>query len=122
MTILQNEPGVTQMLEQDSDSTADQLSVKRWLRTREEAGKRIDPTTAEVMWTYTQTLDPYGVYPDLREECRQVGRAYFARSPESDIWVWFGDLDGEIRENIWQLHNSRLESLDDLFDELAIWG
>ena len=28
----------------------------------------IDPATAEVNWTYGQTLDPYGTIPDLPEE------------------------------------------------------
>ena len=63
-----------------------------WLASRKEAGLKIDPETAEVEWTYAQTLDPYGVYPELPEENRQVGRAYFARSPGSDVWVSFGDL------------------------------
>ena len=57
-----------------------------WLASRQEAGLKIDPETAEVEWTYAQTLDPYGVYPLLPEEyC--VGREYFARSPGSDVWV-----------------------------------
>ena len=55
-------------------------------------GQQIDPATAEVDWTYAQTLDPYGVHPDLPEEAQQVGRSYFARNPGSDIWVSFGDL------------------------------
>jgi hypothetical protein len=65
---------------------------------RKEAGRRIDPAAAEVRWIYTQTLDPYGIDPDLPEECLQVGREYFARSPESDTWVWFGDLSDDIRD------------------------
>ena len=38
---------------------------KAWLAIRKEAGRKIDPETAEVDWIYAQTLDPYGVYPDL---------------------------------------------------------
>ena len=45
-----------------------------------------------------RTLDPYGVYPDLPEECQQVGREYFARSTGSDIWVHFHDLPEETRD------------------------
>jgi hypothetical protein len=63
--------------------------VNKWLATRKEAGLEIDPKTAEVFWTYAQTLDPYGVDPDLPEEYQQVRRAYFARAPGSDVWVWF---------------------------------
>ena len=73
---------------------------------REKAGLRIDPETAEVEWCYAQTLDPYGDGLDLPEEYRQVGRAYFARSPEGDIWVRFGDLPDEVREKLWIMHGS----------------
>jgi hypothetical protein len=76
---------------------------------RREAGLKIDPETAEVCWRtaevcwrYAQTLDPYGVYPDLRPECQQVGREYFARSPGSDIWVEFGDLPKATRDVLWE--------------------
>ena len=79
-----------------------------WLAVRKEAGLKIDPETAEVEWIYAQTLDPYGVYPDLSEECQQVGREYFARSPESDTWVWFGDLPDATRKALWQKHASKL--------------
>jgi hypothetical protein len=86
----------------------DQMTVEQWLATRKEAGLYIDPETAEVDWTYAQTLDPYGVHPDLPEECRQVGREYFARSPGSDIWVNFGDLPDHTRDALWKRHRSNL--------------
>jgi hypothetical protein len=70
----------------------EKMTVEQWLAIRREAGLKIDPETAEVEWDYAQTLDPYGVDPNLPEEYQQVGREYFARSPGSDIWVWFGDL------------------------------
>jgi hypothetical protein len=60
--------------------------------TRKEAGERIDPLTAEVMWVTAQTLDPYGIDPDLPEELWQIGAEFFARSPDSDIWVLSDDL------------------------------
>ena len=62
---------------------ADQMSVEQWLAIRKEAGLKIDPETAEVMWTYAQTLDPYGVYPDLPVECDCVGREYLPVFPEA---------------------------------------
>jgi hypothetical protein len=71
-----------------------------WLAIRKEAALEIDPETADVDWDYVQTLDPYGVHPDLREECWQVGREYFARSPGSDVWVWFGDLPEAVRDRL----------------------
>jgi hypothetical protein len=78
-------------MKRTSQETAE---IKQWLALRKEEGLKIDPETAEVDWHYGQTLDPYGVYDEweLPEEFDQVGREYFARSPGSDIWVWFGDL------------------------------
>jgi hypothetical protein len=46
--------------------------VEQWLAIRKEAGLKINPKTAEVEWRYALTLDPWGVYPDLPEECQQV--------------------------------------------------
>jgi hypothetical protein len=75
---------------------------------RKAAGLHIDPETAEVEWTYAQTLDPYGDDPNLPEECRQVGREYFARSPGGDVWIWFGDLPDATRNSLWEKHKTRL--------------
>ena len=68
------------------------FDAEQWLAIRKEAGLKIDPETAEVYWTYAQTEDPYGIYPDLPDEWEQIGREYFARSPGSDISIHFGDL------------------------------
>ena len=84
------------------------FDVERWLAVRKEAGLKINPETAEVCWIYAQTLDPYGVRPDLPEDCQQVGREYFARSPQSDIWVSFKDLPKETRDALWETHKSQL--------------
>jgi hypothetical protein len=81
---------------------------KAWHAIRKEAGLKIDPETAEVLWTYAQTLDPYGVDPELPEELQQFGREYFARSPGSDVWVWFGDLPEATRDALWKKHSSKL--------------
>ncbi len=60
--------------------------------------KGIDPDTAEVHWSYTQALDPYGINPGLPEECECVGRDLFVRSLPKGIWVWVGDLPSELRD------------------------
>src|SRR5262249_44284040 len=78
------------------------------LAIRKEAGLKIDTETAEVERIYARKLDPYGVYPDLPDECDQVGREYFARSPGSDLWVNFGDLPDATRDALWRRHKSRL--------------
>jgi hypothetical protein len=73
-----------------------------------EAELKIDPATAEVIWIYAQTLDPYDIEPDLPEEYQQIGREYFARAPGSDVWVLFGDLPEATRKALWAKHSSRL--------------
>lgn len=75
---------------------------------REACGLQVDPETAEVEWTYAQTLDPYGDNPNLSKECDQVGREYFARCPGSDVWVCFDDLPDATRDALWKKYKSRL--------------
>jgi hypothetical protein len=78
--------------ENENEKTTEAEKVERWLAVRKEAALQINSETAEVCWVYAQTSDPYGVEPDLPEEYQQVGREYFARSPGSDIGVWFGPM------------------------------
>jgi hypothetical protein len=85
-----------------------EVTVKYLRALRKAVGLQIDPQTAQVKWTYEQTLDPYGDYPHLPEECQQVGREYFARSPGSDLWISFGDLPKATRDALWQMHESKL--------------
>ena len=90
--------------------STDEIEREKSLALRKEAGRKIDPETAEVDWDYRQTLDPYGLYPEeeIPEEHWQVGREYFARSPGSDIWVWFGDLPATTRDTLWKKHKASL--------------
>ena len=85
-----------------------QIAVEAWLQVRKEAALKIDPETAEVTWCYRQTLDPYGVQVEIPEEYQQIGREYFACAPDSDIWVWFGDLPGAISARLWEIHHQNL--------------
>src|SRR5690349_15379218 len=80
----------------------EQITVGQFLAIRKEAAFEIDPETAEFIWSWEQILDPYGVDPDLPEECYCVGRVYFARSPESDVWVSFYDLPKATVERLWE--------------------
>jgi hypothetical protein len=89
--------------------TAREQEIEQWLAVRKEEGLRIDPETAEVMWTYGQTMDPYNLEGgDLPAELWQVGREYFARAPESRIWVHFGDLPKAVEKALWAKHSSQL--------------
>jgi hypothetical protein len=72
--------------------SADQNKVEEWLAIRKEAGRKIDPETAEVTWIFAYDFDPYGVDPELPDELKWISRNYFARAPGSDIWVCFDDL------------------------------
>jgi hypothetical protein len=82
--------------------------TENWLAIRKEGGLQIDPETAEVDWDYALTLDPYYLGYEIPEECQQVGREYFVRSPGSDVWVWFGDLPERTREVLWERHHKKL--------------
>jgi hypothetical protein len=75
---------------------------KRRMEERRAAGLLIDPSTAEIDWTYAQIFDPYGDGLPLLPEEVQGGRAYFARAPGSDIWVCFYDLPDATRDAIWK--------------------
>jgi hypothetical protein len=93
-----------------------ELTVEQWLAIRKEAGLHIDPETAEVMWTYAQTCDPYGIDPDLPEELKQIGREYFARAPGSDVWVSFGDIPESIRKALRERPKHDEDLWDDIFE------
>jgi hypothetical protein len=91
-------------------TASEKAEDEQWLATRKEAGLTIDPETAEVLWIYADTEDPYYVFDEweLPEEFIQVGREYFARSPGSDIWVHFDDLPNTVRKELWGKHHSEL--------------
>jgi len=74
---------------------------------RKAAGLHIDPETAIVNWEYRYTCDPYGDHPDL-PTYQQIGREYFARSPESNVWVLFEDLPDATHDALWENHKRRL--------------
>jgi hypothetical protein len=81
---------------------ADEISYRQWRAIRVKAGLTIDPQTAEVYWQHAQIMDPYGVGLDLHEEAQNIGRVFFARSRESNIWVAFEDLPDAKRAALWE--------------------
>jgi hypothetical protein len=85
-----------------AETRIDGMTIDEWLATRRAEGLKIDPETAEVDWIYAQTLDPYGVYPQLPDRLQQVGREYFAHAPGSDVWVLFDDLPQTTAEALWE--------------------
>ena len=103
--------------EMRSDAVDDQIRVEEWLAIRKEAGLKIVPETAEVFWKHGYVLDPYGVDRNMPEECRQIGRLYFASSQGSDIWVSYYDLPDETRKALWVKIDAGYYD-DDLLDRL----
>jgi hypothetical protein len=91
----------------ERERKGDDPEAKAWLDERKREALLIDPATAEVHWSFEQTLDPYGMIPDLPEQFQQVGREYFARRPGSDIWVHFGDLPDKVREKLRKHPNAK---------------
>ena len=75
---------------------------KEWLATRKEIGRQIDPDAAEVIWQFEPVLDPYQVCKDLPDQLQLVGREYFARSLETEVWVSFDDLPKSSRNRLWR--------------------
>jgi hypothetical protein len=108
MNNFENKEGITEMSLANTVGTQSDLTTQQWLEIRKKLGAQIDPETAEVLWTYGQIMDPYGVEPDLPAEYYQVGRLYFARCPGSRIWVSFYDLPDETRERLWEVHRGSL--------------
>jgi hypothetical protein len=100
----------------------ERAEIEKWLSIRKEAALKIDPETAEVDWCYAQTLDPYGVLDEweLPKEFHQVGRERFARSPGSEVWVWFHDLPDATRDALWERH-SRKFAFPAGFEDLPIF-
>jgi len=66
------------------------------------AGRQIDPKTAEATWFRAPIHDPYEIYPELPEEYNHVEEQWFARSAGSDIWVCFSDLPDATRDALWE--------------------
>jgi hypothetical protein len=102
------------LTDQEQKTERDEISL--WLEGRKEAGRRMDPNSADVEFTFgwAQVLDPYGVL-DLTPEEDCIGRSYFACSPDSGGWVSFYDLPEQTRGELWRRINAG--ELFDSFEE-----
>jgi hypothetical protein len=98
-----------------ADTRTVSIRAEIWHALLEIAGRQIDPETAEVCSMHRQVVDPYGVYPDLSDECDCVGRCYFARAPGSRVWIEFGDLPEATREALWM--RARDKHLPSIIDD-----
>jgi hypothetical protein len=87
-------------------------ATQAWLAVCKEAALKIDPNTAEVLWRYGNVCDPYGLLPSLEMD-DVVGRNYFARAPDSDVWVSFDDLPDEVCQALHSRPRDRRVPIDD---------
>ena len=90
-----------QMKEKYNSSEASKVTIKYkvWKELLALAGRQIDPARAEVISYCGQIADPYGVLA-YEDDC--IGRLYFARSPDTNIWIEFEDLPEATRAALWQ--------------------
>jgi hypothetical protein len=102
------------MIEKDEIFEDEKLFVSR-----RHAGLDIDPQTAEVSWRYASVYNPYREFPARRTEY-WVQRTYFARSSDSDIWVWFGELLDETQSELWA-KNPIIKMNSELANNMAVF-
>ena len=76
------------------------ITAQEWLAVQMAEGLKINLETAEVECYYEARFEHGVYYPRLPEECRGIGREYFARAPGSDIWVRFQNLPKATRERL----------------------
>ena len=55
-------------------------------------------------------IDVRHIPDDIRigDEDSCIGRNYFACAPDSDVWVWFGDLPKAVYDRLWAKYESKL--------------
>jgi hypothetical protein len=82
------------------ESETERMRKEQWLAVRREAALKLDAATAVVTWEYGQVADPYRLY-DLADEEKCLGRNYFARSTQSDMWISFDDLPAAVCDRLW---------------------
>ena len=90
----------------------------KFIAVRKEEGRKIDPETAEVMWSFADANDPYNIDPLPEFIC--VGRTYYARRPGSDTWVDFNDLPTATCDALWEKHKQSIRHVNDLPDRRQI--
>jgi hypothetical protein len=102
---------------------------KVWVASRKEAGRNIDIHTCEIHWQYVQVLDPYDlraasgdplVMPGMPED--QIGCDCFVCGPDSDGWIFEGDLPAEkleaLHERIKRGASNGRRNGDEMSDDL----
>ena len=79
------------------------MTVKQWLAIRKEAGRKIDPKTAQRYLDVCSGSRPYGVDPEIPVECEQFGQGLLLLSSRQRHLglVWrFAQVD---RKALWKM-------------------
>jgi hypothetical protein len=71
-----------------------------------EAGKLIDPATAEIHYQKGDRFNAYGVIDDQDPEISDYSHLFFLHAPGSEIWVEVNDLPEKTQKEVWR----RIES------------
>jgi hypothetical protein len=92
------------------------LAFRDWVASRNAAGITIDMQTCDLWWEHAQILDLYGLFraEGTFTKEHQVGRVFFARSPDSDGPVCEYNLSPAQHEAM----HARIERGDSAWDEL----
>jgi hypothetical protein len=91
-------------MDTSKETDAELDGFRNWVASRKAAAATIDIQTCDLWWKHTQILDPYGLFEaegTFTDEEDQIGRVFFARSPESDGPVCEYDLSPAQREAMW---------------------
>ena|SRR5215831_2787810 len=91
-------------MDTSKETKAGMDEFRDWVASRKAAAATIDIETCELWWAHTQILDPYGLFTaegTFTEEEYQIGRVFFARSPDGDGPICEYDLSPAQREAMW---------------------
>jgi len=81
------------------------VSANHFLESRKEAALKINSATALIARTRgVYRMDPYGVYSNIPDLCKDVYNDYYACAPGSTIWVYSQDLPEETRRALEKQH------------------
>jgi hypothetical protein len=79
----------------------DSDEYRKFEQERIDAGKLIDPRAAKLRWRWGDISDVYGVLDEEQET--NIGRIYFLRAHDSDMWVNIYDLPDDTRDEFRRL-------------------
>jgi hypothetical protein len=93
--------------------------LRQWLASRKDAGRLIDVETCEIVRMPACDDDPYGIRRRLGEDpYDQWGKNFFVCSPDTNDWIWEGDLPSEKRQALY----ARLKREANTYENYLQWA